>query len=93
MTEDSPSIGFIARFGRLAVYVLIVLTLLITGGGVCAYLIATKPAPSGEVQPDPGRLVRIFKAEKTKHRLAITVYGTTRASEVWTMTTASSVLR
>jgi multidrug efflux pump subunit AcrA (membrane-fusion protein) len=84
MTEDSPSNGFIARFGRLAVYILTVLALLIIGGAVCAYLIATKPTPSGEVQPDPGRLVRVFKAEKTKHRLAITVYGTTQASEVWT---------
>jgi len=69
---------------RLAGYVLAVLLLLGTGGGVLAYLVLTKPGPSGQTQQDPGRLVRVFRAKKTTHRLAITAYGTSRASEVWT---------
>ena len=60
-----------------------VLLLLGIGGGVCAYLVRTKPKSSAKPPADPGRLVSVFKAQKTSHRIAITAFGTTRASEQW----------
>ena len=76
-----------ARFDNLAVYLLTVLTLLIVGGAVFAYLVFNRPKPGGESGGGSGRLVRVFKAHKTSHRLAITSYGTSRAAEVWTAIT------
>ncbi len=57
---------------------LLVIGLLIFGG-----LIATKPQPSDETEPNPGRLVRVFEAQKTNHQVRITAYGTTRAGTEW----------
>ncbi|HYW79776.1 MAG TPA: hypothetical protein VE890_09380, partial [Thermoguttaceae bacterium] len=64
-------------------YAAIALLLLIVGGTVTGYLIATRPKPSGTPTKDPGRLVQVFKADKSSHRLAVTAYGTTRASQQW----------
>lgn len=73
-----------SRFDNLTVYFAVVLSLLLGGAGACAYLFYTRPRPSGNHRGDPGRLVRVFKAEKTSHRTAVRAYGTSRASEVWT---------
>ena len=71
------------KFTKLAIHLLIVFGLLGIGGGVLAYLINTKPGPSGEKDKSQGRLVHVFRAERTSHRIASDTYGTTRASEVW----------
>ncbi len=86
MAEEFEPQSTRPRSGFLGVlfYPLVVLLLLIVGGGVFAYLYLTRPSPSGEPQKDVGRLVRVFKAKKTAHRVAVTVYGTSRASEQWT---------
>ncbi|MHC4178230.1 MAG: hypothetical protein ACYSWU_12035, partial [Planctomycetota bacterium] len=84
MAEQTESDGPRGRFDRPVVYVLAVLSLLLVGVGTFAYLFFTRPQPSGESDQQPGRLVRVFEARKTSHRLAITAYGTSRAAEVWT---------
>ncbi len=84
MEEATTPSGLRRRFDGPWAYAAMVLFLLAIGGGVCAYLIATRPRPSGAPSKDPGRLVRVFAAEKSSHRLAITAYGTTRASQQWT---------
>lgn len=83
MAEQLQSGGRESRFDNLLVYLAAVVTLLIAGGAVCAYLILTGPRPSGEIEEDTGRQVRVFDAEKGSHRIAITAYGTTRTSEDW----------
>jgi len=83
MVEQPPSHAARGRLADLAKYVATVLVLLGVGVGVCAYLILSKPDTSAQSQADPGRLVRVFKAEKTSHRVTITAYGTTRASKQW----------
>ncbi len=70
-------------FNRIAC-VLIAVASLLVGGGVFAYLYLTAPMPEGKPETDSGRLVRVFEAKPTTHRLRIDAYGTTRASEVWT---------
>ena len=72
------------RFSQLAGYISIVLLMLVVGAGVCAYLIWTKPSPTGEQQSPPGPLVRAFRAQKTSHRVAVTAYGNSRAGTKWT---------
>lgn len=85
MIGEGPELnGWRRGFDHRLVYLLAVLLPLLVGGGVFAYLIWTKPGPSGKPQADPGRLVRVFRAEKTSHRVAVSAYGTTRASEQWT---------
>jgi len=83
MDEKPESSSVKSKFDSPVAYVAVVLLLLIVGGGVCAYLIRTKPGPTGEPEEYLGRLVRVFKAEKTLHRVAVTAYGTTRASKEW----------
>ena len=73
-----------SRFDRPVVYVSTVLLLLAVGGGVCAYLIATREDQQGEPPKDPGPLVRVCRVRMASHRLAVTAYGTTRASQQWT---------
>ncbi len=83
MTESKPSQNPIRRLpGKLA-YLLTVLILVGVGVAVCVYLIKNKPTAEGKPKPDPGRLVRAFRAEKASHRVAINVYGTARASQQW----------
>jgi len=84
MDETLPSPRRKFGFDNALVYVGAVLLLLVIGGGVFAYLVLTRPEPSGERTIEPGPLVRVFEAEKTSHRISMTAYGTTRASEVWT---------
>ncbi len=73
-----------SRFDHPTIYILTVVALLATGAGVCGYLIYTRPVPGGEPQRPAGRLVRYFEAEKSPHRVAISAFGTTRASDQWT---------
>lgn len=84
MDEETQSPRRKLGFDNLLVYVGAVLLLLGIGGGVFAFLVLTRPEPSGERSVEPGPLVRVFQAEKTSHRISVTAYGTTRASEVWT---------
>ncbi len=84
MTEQTSSQPMKRKFASLAFYLMTVLLLLGIGGGVLAYLVRTKPSSTGEPPEDAGRQVRVFGAKRTSHRVAITAYGTTRASEVWT---------
>jgi len=84
MDETPPSPRRKLGFDNLLVYVGAVVLLLGIGGGVFAFLVLNKPEPSGERSVEPGPLVRVFEAEKTSHRISMTAYGTTRASEVWT---------
>jgi multidrug efflux pump subunit AcrA (membrane-fusion protein) len=76
-----------ASGGRVAyafVYLLAAFSLLVAGGGVYAYLTLTRPKPGQGSEQRLARLVRVFEAQRTSHRLAITAYGTSRAAEVWT---------
>ena len=84
MTEESPPAGEKSEIRSIASYTLIVLALLTIGVLSIVYLASTKPSPSGETSEELGRLVRVFEAHKVSHRIAISAYGTTRASEVWT---------
>jgi len=84
MDENPQSPRRKLGFDNVLVYVGAVLLLLGIGGGVFAFLMLTRPEPSGERSVEPGPLVRVFEAEKTSHRISVTAYGTTRASEVWT---------
>lgn len=84
MAEQTESDGSTGRFDNPVVYLLGVLALLLAGGGVSAYLILSRPKPSEEPEEVSARVVRVFAAQKTSHRLAITAYGTSRAAEVWT---------
>ncbi len=54
------------------------------GAAICAYLILTQPAPEEKPPSEPGRLVRVFRAERTPHRMAIETFGTSRAERTWT---------
>jgi len=84
MTESSSPSSLKQHILANTRYVLLVVLLLAAGAGAFAYLYATKPKPSGVSEPDPGRRVRVFPAEKTTHRIAIRTYGTTQASQKWT---------
>jgi len=84
MEEATVPSGLRRRLDGPWGYAAMVLLLLAIGASVCAYLIWTRPKPSGAPTKDSGRLVQVFVAEKSSHRLAITAYGTTRASQQWT---------
>ena len=84
MAEHLQSGDEKSRPNNLLLYLASAVALLIAGGGVFAYLILTRPRPSGEMDEDTARLVRVFVAKRGSHRVAITAYGTTRSSEDWT---------
>ena len=63
---------------------LLALLLLVVGALAVAYMVATKRGPSGQKEERPGRLVRVFRAQKASHRVAVTAFGTSRAKEEWT---------
>lgn len=60
------------------------LAVLAVGVGVAAALYATRPDPGAQPEQTPGRLVRTFRAVPTSHRVAVKVYGTSRAADEWT---------
>ena len=60
------------------------LALLAVGVGTLVYMIRTRQGPSGKLEEDPGPLVRVFEARRGAHRVAVTAYGTSRASQEWT---------
>lgn len=84
MAEQRESGGPHSRFDRPVAYVSAVLLLLVVGGGASAYLILTRSGPSGEPEQNPPRLVRVFQVQKASHRIAISGYGTSQASQLWT---------
>jgi RND family efflux transporter MFP subunit len=65
-------------------YLLGVLAVLGAGVGIFVYLVKTKRGPSGESDAQPMRTVRVFEAARAPHRVAVTAYGQSRASERWT---------
>lgn len=75
---SSPAI-LLRRFWGLAAAA----ALLAAGGGIFAYLVLTPSEPSRERAKVPPRLVRVFAARRGAHRMAITAYGTSRASREW----------
>ncbi len=83
MAEEAETTGSTNGFGNLVAYLATVLVLLAIGGGVLWYMIWTKPVQRGQPPQNPGRLVSVCRVQTTSHRLAVTAYGTTRASEVW----------
>ncbi|MBN2474066.1 MAG: hypothetical protein JXB62_05640 [Pirellulales bacterium] len=83
MAEDHPPDSPKDKAANRAAYVALVLVLVAVGAGVSVYLVSTKAGSHGQPEADPGRLVRVFKAQKTSHRIAISAYGTTRASAQW----------
>ena len=87
MAEETSPRSKTSGFMNRTVYLAVALLLLAAGGGICAYLIWTKPGPSGEEPQDRRPLVRVFPAARTSHRVAITAYGTSRASKDWTAIT------
>jgi RND family efflux transporter MFP subunit len=68
---------------RKTFFFVLPIVLLAIGVGTFVYLVKTKPFPEGEVEADPGRLVRVFEARKTAHRVAVTAYGASRAGREW----------
>jgi multidrug efflux pump subunit AcrA (membrane-fusion protein) len=69
--------------GLLLAWVVAV-ALLATGGAIFAYLVNTPQKPSGQVEIEPGRLVRVLEAKTTSHRCRVRAFGTSRASREWT---------
>ncbi len=72
------------RFDNVWVYLGSAVLLLAFGGVVFGVLVATKPEPTREKTVEPSPIVRVFEAQKTAHRISVTAYGTSRASEVYT---------
>jgi len=71
------------KSGKLSSY-LVAAVLLGVGVVAFAYMITNPPSPEGSPQEDWVPKVRVFKVEKTSHRVAVTGYGTSRASQEWT---------
>ena len=63
---------------------LVAVALLATGGAIFAYLVKTPQRPSGQVEIEPGRLVRVLVAKAGSHRCSVRAFGTSRASRQWT---------
>jgi len=70
------------RSGKLLLHI-VTLLLVAIGAGAFIYMMRNPREPSGQKDETPGRLVRVFVARKTSHRVAITAYGISRASEDW----------
>ena len=63
---------------------LLPVVMLIVGVGIASLLYATRQGPPVRPSPPAPRLVRTFRAVATPHRIAVTAYGTTQASQQWT---------
>ncbi len=73
-----------SRFDNLLVYAAAVVVLLAVGVGIFVYLVYTKEENRDTPPKDTGALVRVCRVQSDRHRVAVTAYGTTRASEQWT---------
>lgn len=62
---------------------LTVAALLSVGVGTFAYLVFNPPDLNPEEGQASARLVRVLEANKGPHRMAVTAYGTSRASREW----------
>lgn len=78
--SDSSTGGLRRRFG----YVGGSLLLVAIGVGAFVYFHQTRRGPTGQKQRDAGRVVRVFEAQRGPHRVAVTAFGTSRASQQWT---------
>jgi len=83
MAGKLASIILALKSVKVASY-LVALLLLALGGATFAYMVLNPPRPEGPAEEIRAPIARVFKAQKTSHRVAVTAYGTSRAGQEWT---------
>jgi len=84
MTERTESNRPSDTLKRRVIYALVAVGMLAAGIAALVYLYRTREQSQAKPEKQPAPLVRVFKAVKTSHRVAVTALGTSRSDEQWT---------
>lgn len=62
-----------------------IIALIILAAGIVTlmYMVNTRAQPEKRSEKEPGRLVRVFKAQRIQHQITINAFGVSRAGEEW----------